>query len=286
MDWITKLNEAVSYIEDNLTGSVDCGKAAEIAECSAYHFQRMFTYLADTSLSEYIRRRKMSLAATDLQHGDKVLDVALRYGYESPTAFNRAFKAVHGIAPSAVKKQGSLIKAFPRVSFTVAVTGGTELSYFIAKKESFRIAGISIELDNNLEKNFAKVPRMWMKAALLGTVKKIASLQNNPSLPGILGVSIPESDDKWSYYIASATDKDTEHKFSSRIIPAFTWAVFPGEGTNRDIQLLEKRIVTEWLPSSGYEYDNGPDVEVYLTPDPKHAKYEVWIPVVKKQKMQ
>jgi len=112
MDWITKLNEAVSYIEENLTGSVDCGKAAEIAECSPYHFQRMFAYMANTSLSEYIRRRKMSLAAADLQHGDKVLDVALRYGYESPTAFNRAFKAVHGIAPSAVKKQGALMKAF------------------------------------------------------------------------------------------------------------------------------------------------------------------------------
>jgi AraC family transcriptional regulator len=282
MDWITKLNEAVAYIEKNLTGSIDCRKAAEIAECSPYHFQRMFAYLANVSLSEYVRRRRMSLAAADLQNGEKVIDVALKYGYESPTAFNRAFKTIHGTAPSEIRKKGTVIKAFPPVSFTLAISGGTELSYRVEKKESFRIAGISAELDNDLEKNFAKVPRMWMKAALLGTVRKIAALQDDPEVPGILGVSIPEEDDKWSYYIAAATKKDTGRRFQERIIQPFTWAIFPGEGTNKDIQILEKRIVTEWLPSSGYEYDNGPDVEVYLTPDPKHAKYEVWIPVVKK----
>jgi AraC family transcriptional regulator len=283
MDWITGLNEAVAYIEKNLAGSVDFKKAAGIAECSPYHFQRMFAYLANVSLSEYVRRRKMSLAAADLKNGEKVIDVALKYGYESPTAFNRAFKTIHGMAPTEIRKKGSLIKAFPPVSFSLAVTGGTELSYRIEKKGSFRIAGICAELDNDLEKNFAKVPKMWMKAALLGTVRKIAALQDNPEVPGILGVSIPEGDDSWTYYIAAATDRDTGGKFSERIIQAFTWAVFPGEGTAKDIQVLEKRIVTEWLPSSGYEYDNGPDVEVYLTPNPKHAKYEVWIPVIKKQ---
>jgi len=122
---------------------------------------------------------------------------------------------------------------------------------------------------------------MWMKASLFGTVKKIADLQDNPEVPGVLGVSIPEEDNSWIYYIASASSKNDE-KLQSTEIPSFTWAIFSGKGTNRDIQILEKRIVTEWLPTSGYEYDNGPDVEVYLSPDPKNAVFEVWIPVVKK----
>lgn len=114
--------------------------------------------------------------------------------------------------------------------------------------------------------------------------KKIADLQDNPEVPGVLGVSIPEEDNSWIYYIASASSKNDE-KFQSTEIPSFTWAFFSGKGTNRDIQILEKRIVTEWLPTSGYEYDNGPDVEVYLSPDPKNAVFEVWIPVVKKSKI-
>lgn len=283
MDMIEKFNEAVKYLEKHLQDEIDLEKAAECADCSLYHFQRMFSYLADMPLSEYIRRRRMSLAAEDIQSGEKILDVALKYGYDSPTAFNRAFKTVLGVAPSAIKKSGAVLKAFPPIKFSLSVSGGEELSYKIEKKDSFNITGIYAELANNLEENFMKVPKMWMKAALFGTVKKLAALQSNPKVPGILGVSIPGDNDKLRYYIASATTKATgKNKFETVTIPSFTWAVFSGKGTNKDIQVLEQRIVKEWLPSSGYEYDNGPDVEVYLTPDPNHAVFEVWIPVVKK----
>lgn len=286
MNMIDGFNKAMTYIEDHLTDTCDIDKAAEIAGCSTYHFQRMFAYLADVPVSEYIRKRKMSLAQADIQSGEKIIDVALKYGYESPTAFTRAFKAITGKAPSAVQKAGSSLKAFPPIKFSLSVTGGEELSYRIEKKDSFFITGISAELQNDLEKNFATVPKMWMKASLLGTVKKIAALQNNPEVPGILGVSIPGSNDKWKYYIASSSKARLSEaklgKFETAEIPSFTWAIFSGKGTSRDIQVLEQRIIKEWLPSSGYEYDNGPDVEVYLTPDPKNAVFEVWIPVVKK----
>lgn len=283
MDMIEKFNDAVSYIEQQLQDEIDIEKVAEKAGCSSYHFQRMFTYLADMPLSEYIRRRRMSLAATDIKAGERILDVSLKYGYDSPTAFNRAFKSVLGIAPSSAKKSDTVIKAFPRIHFCLTISGGTELSFRIEKKDAFTIMGISTELSNRLEENFMKVPKMWMKASLFGTVKKIAALQNNPAVPGILGVSIPENNDKWRYYIASATNASNE-KFETRIIPSFTWAIFSGKGTNKDIQVLEQRIIKEWLPSSGYEYDNGPDVEVYLSPDPKKAVFEVWIPVQKARK--
>ncbi len=180
MEWIERLNQAIGYMEEHLTDEIDYEQLGRIACCSAYHFQRMFAYMAGIPLSEYIRRRRMSLAAVDL-HGKemKIIDVAGRYGYSSPTAFNRAFQSVHGIAPSAVKNEGVSVKSFPPITFKVTVKG--------------------VE-----------------------------------------------------------------------------------EGTNQSIQELERRIVTEWLPTSGYEYGNAPDVEVYISPDPQNARYEVWIPVVKK----
>ncbi len=105
MEWIKRLNRAVNYMEENIRETIDIDEVARIACCSTYHFQRMFSYMADITLSEYIRRRKMSLAAVDLQSGkERVIDISLKYGYNSPTAFNRAFKSVHGIAPSQVKK--------------------------------------------------------------------------------------------------------------------------------------------------------------------------------------
>lgn len=114
MEWIERMNEAVRYIEEHLTEEMNYEELGKIACCSAYHFQRMFGYMANVPLSEYIRRRKMSLAAVDLQSSkEKIIDVALKYGYSSPTAFNRAFQAVHGIAPSMVRNEGNSVKSFP-----------------------------------------------------------------------------------------------------------------------------------------------------------------------------
>ncbi len=105
MEWIERLNKAVNYIEENITETIDMEEVSKIAYCSSYHFQRIFAYIADIPLSEYIRRRRMSLAAVDLQSGtEKVIDISLKYGYDSPTAFNRAFKSVHGIAPSQARE--------------------------------------------------------------------------------------------------------------------------------------------------------------------------------------
>ena len=106
MDWLRRLNEAITYIEDNLDGTIDYAQAAQKACCSAYHFQRMFSYMAEVPLSEYIRNRRLSRAAVDLQNGgDKVIDVAVKYGYDSPTAFTRAFQAFHGVTPTAAIEQ-------------------------------------------------------------------------------------------------------------------------------------------------------------------------------------
>lgn len=281
MDWIDRLNDAIEYIEAHLTNEIDYERLGQIACCSSYHFQRMFAYMAGVPLSEYIRRRRMSLAVVDLQSGRmKIIDVAGKYGYQSPTAFNRAFQSVHGIAPSAVKGEGVAVKSFPPVRFQITVQGAEALNYRIETKDAFRICGVSVPLDKDIEKNFAVIPGKWQEVAANGTLRRLAGMMDTPPM-GVLGVSLCNDAEAWKYYIAVPTSQPG-NGFDACTVPAATWAVFPGEGDNQSVQELERRIVTEWLPTSGYEYGSAPDVEVYLNPDPQNARYEVWIPVVKR----
>lgn len=282
MEWIERLNSAINYIEEHLTEEIEYEQLAQVVCCSTYHFQRMFGYMAGVPLAEYIRRRRMSLAAVDLLGGDeKIVDIGLKYGYTSPTAFNRAFQSVHGIAPSAVRKSGANVKSYPPISFKIMVKGVEEMNYRIEKKEEIRIVGISQPLHKEIEKNFEIVPQMWGKAAEDGTIPKLAALMNSQPM-GLLGVSACGEAEHWKYFIAVSSTAPLADGLEEYVIPAATWAIFSGSGTNLSIQELEQRIVTEWLPTSGYEYGNAPDIEVYINPDPANAQFEVWIPVVKK----
>lgn len=281
MEWVDRLNQSMRYIEEHLTEELDYGQLGRIACCSAYHFQRMFTYMAGVTLSEYIRRRKMSLAAVDLQSGEeKIIDIAQKYGYNSPTAFNRAFQGVHGIAPSAVRGEGVSVKSFPPITFAVTVKGAQQLQYRVETKDAFRIVGVSAPLYGEIESNFVAVPQLWQDVVSNKTVEKLAGMMDTPPM-GLLGVSACNDQEQWRYYIAVSTSKD-RGDFEEYTVPAATWAIFAGSGTNLSVQELERRIIQEWLPTSGYEYDNAPDIEVYLNPDPENAQFEVWIPVIKK----
>ena len=255
MEWIERLNKAINYIEENITKEIEYEQVAKIACCSTYHFQRMFAYMADVPLSEYIRRRRMSLAAVELQNDDKkIIDVALKYGYSSPTAFNRAFKSIHGVAPSVIKKREiTTLKAFPPISFKISIKGAEEMNYRIEKKEAFRIVGVSQPLHNELEKNFEIVPQMWQKVALDGTLQKLIPMMDSQP-QGVLGISICNNSEEWKYFISVSSTKSIDNTLEEYTVPAFTWAIFSGEGQcPQAIQELEKRIVTEWLPTSGYE---------------------------------
>ena len=281
MEWIDRLNDAISYIEGHLTDSIDTDQLGRIACCSAYHFQRMFSYMAGIPLSEYIRRRKMSLAAVDLQERNiKIIEVAGKYGYSSPTAFNRAFQSVHGIAPSAVWNEGASIKSFPAITFKITVKGAEEMNYRIESREAFRIVGVSVPLHKDIEENFTVIPSKWAEVSMNGTLQKLIGLMDTPPM-GVLGISLCNDEEAWKYYISVSSSKDADG-LEEYTVPAATWAIFSGTGTNQSIQELERRIVTEWLPTSGYEYGSAPDIEVYLNPDPQNAQYEVWIPVVKR----
>ena len=281
MEWIERFNNVINYIEENITQQIDYGEIAKIACCSSYHFQRMFTYMAGIPLSEYIRKRKMSLAAVDLQSGnEKVIDIAGKYGYNSPTAFNRAFQSIHRISPSAVKSGNVYVKSFPPLSFKIVVKGVEELNYRIEAKEAFRIIGVSAPLSKELEENFFVIPQMWQNCVINGTIEKLSQMIST-SPTGLLGISVCNDTEQWKYFIAVATSQ-VSPEFEEYTVPATAWAIFPGTGTNQSVQELERRIFTEWLPTSGYEYGNAPDIEVYINPDPENTVFEVWVPVRKK----
>lgn len=155
------------------------------------------------------------------------------------------------------------------------------MNYRIETKKAFRIIGVSAPLDKEIENNFKVVPEMWQEASVNGTIQKLAGIMDTQPM-GLLGVSVCNDEEQWKYFIAvSGTNAGDE--FEEYTVPASTWAIFSGTGTNQSVQELEQRIITEWLPTSGYEYANAPDIEVYLNPDPQNAQYEVWIPVVKKK---
>ena len=281
MEWIERLNQSINYIEEHLTDEIDYEQLGKITCCSSYHYQRMFTYMAGIPLSEYIRRRKMSLAAVDLRDKDvKIIDVSMKYGYSSPTAFNRAFQTIHGIAPSFIKNEGAMIKSFPPIKFNIIIKGEDGMNYRIENKEAFRILGVSMPLNNEVEKNFIEVPKMWQEMIQSGKVMVLTKYMDSQPM-GVLGVSACNDEEQWKYFIAVASTKN-DNKYEEYTVPAATWAIFSGEGSGMSIQELEKRIVTEWLPTSGYEYANAPDVEVYKSEDPSDMKFEVWIPVIRK----
>jgi len=282
MQWLQQLNESLQYIEDHLEGEISFQKAARIACCSTYHYQRMFTYIVGVPLSEYIRHRRLTKAAFDLQHGDKVLDVALRYGYESPTSFNRAFQNLHGITPSAAHKEDIQLKAYPRINFTITIKGETEMNYRIVTKEAFRVVGAGIQLPKDTDSNMQEIPKFWGKVNQEGLIPRLCTLINQEPA-GVLGVcGCGDQDESWRYYIAVATDKAVPQGLEEYTVPACTWAIFPGSGSLPNaIQELQKKIVAEWLPTSGYEYADAPDIEVYLTAGPGPVDFEVWVPVTR-----
>lgn len=286
MEWLKNIGAAIDYIENNLDKEISYDEAARIACCSTYYFQRIFSYISGVTLSEYIRRRRMTQAAFELQRTDsKVIDVALKYGYSSPTSFNRAFQSVHGITPLSAKSIGCTLNAYPSIQFSVKVSGGSAMSYHIEEKKGFRIVGIRTPLAEDAEENLHKVPVFWRQALQENDIPEIFKLSSgNPE--GILGVSVYHNPHDIYYYIAAASDKPVPQGMVEYEIPEAMWVVFKNDGIfKEDVQSVFRRFLTEFLPFSGYEYAELPDVEVYpiCKGQPMKGHSEVWIAIKKKE---
>lgn len=220
MEWLMKLSNAIDYIEANLDNEISYDEVAKIACCSTYYFQRIFTYVTGISLSEYIRRRRMTQAAFELQGSNqRVLDIALKYGYNSPTSFNRAFQNIHGITPVAAKNIGSTLSAYPPIKFSVNITGGSAMSYHIEEKAAMRIVGIRTPLAEDMETNLRNLPDFWQQSLNTELFKKICEFsQREPK--GILGISVYQDPDNIFYYIASSTNDPVPEGMYEYEIPA------------------------------------------------------------------
>ncbi|MDU1909647.1 effector binding domain-containing protein [Fusobacterium sp.] len=276
MEWIERLNKAVEYIEMNLEDKIDYAEASKIACCSVYHFQRMFSYIAGVTLGEYIRRRKMTKAAFELQRSDiKILELSVKYGYDSPTSFSRAFQSIHKISPSATRNKNIILKTYPKLIFSLSIKGEEELEYYITEKNSFDILGIGKKIEFNMEENFLSIPKFWNENIENEKIKKI--LEYNKRDRNILGVSLYKNNEIW-YYIAVLSDYKNIDGMENHKINESMWAVFKCmQPFSENLQKIYRRFYTEWLPYSGYTYGEIADIEIY--PDNDEKSMEVWFSI-------
>lgn len=292
MDTLYTYNKALAYIDEHLEGEIDIQSAAKIACCSEYHFRRMFSYLSGISLSEYIRRRKLTMAAKDLSENDvKVIDVAVKYGYKSPDSFSRAFQALHGVLPSQAGERGVRLKAFPKMTFKLTIGGEEEMNYNIVEKEDFKIAGIKKRVPlrfHGVNEEIAKMYEM-LNPDLIRRLKSLSDQKPE----GIISASANFSEERMEekgdldHYIGVITSNETLSDLDVLEVKKTTWAVFESIGPFPEtLQNIWGRIYSEWFPSSGFESVEGPEILWHESPDTSNPSYrsEIWIPVRSKQK--
>ncbi|MCL2373262.1 MAG: AraC family transcriptional regulator [Defluviitaleaceae bacterium] len=300
MDWLTRMSFAMQYIEENLAGEIDYNEIARIVCCSSHNFFRMFSFIADISLSDYIRRRRLTLAALELQNSDiKVVDLAAKYGYDSPVSFARAFAALHGVTPTEARAAGVTLKAYPRVSFQISIKGEKEMNYRIETREAFQVFGIeeifdaeAAHIDDGLAKR--KPSDLWTESMENGTNDKLES--DAGELPSFVGQNLHKvhavcdyketGPDTFPYMLCAFRGPGSKvDGYTIANIPAHTWAIFPSEkfkweDADTAIGSLYKRIFSEWLPTSNYEQVGSLDMELYGGDD-EFGYIEIWLAVRK-----
>jgi len=290
MDSLTSMNNAMQYIEEHLTDDIDYSEVSKIACCSEYHFKRMFSFLSGIGLSEYIRRRRLTLAALDLKDTNlRIIDVAVKYGYDSADAFSRAFHSMHGILPSEARSENTQLKAYPRMTFQLSIKGGCEMNYRIVEKGPFKLVGIKKRVPiifKGVNPEIAKMAEL-LTPEIIKQLKAISNVEPT----GIISASVNFSEGRMEekgeldHYIGVATSSNETADFDVLKIDASTWAIFESIGPFPEtLQNVWGRIYSEWFPSSGYEVASGPEILWNESPDTGNPKYrsEIWIPVKKK----
>ncbi|MGG0508823.1 AraC family transcriptional regulator [Priestia megaterium] len=290
MDLLKNMNRALHYIEENLTNDINFREVVKLALCSEYHFKRMFSFLAGITLSEYIRRRRLTLAAFELKDKNvKVIDIAIKYRYNSPDSFARAFQNLHGISPSEAKKDGRSLKAYPPMTFQLSIKGGDEMNYRIEEKEAFRIVGIKERVPIIFHGVNPKIAAMWqsLQDETIDTLKKLSNVKPLGLLSASVNFSEGRMEEKGEldHYIGVATTKNYPRNLIKLEVPALTWVVFEAVGPFPDtLQDVWGRIYSEWFPSSNYEQVKGPEIlwNEHKDVTSPTFKSEIWIPVSKK----
>ena len=291
MDWITGISKAIDYIEEHITEPTDYARAAKEACSSPFNFQRVFALLCGYTLGDYVRMRRLALAGEELLSTDaKVIDVALKYGYDSPESFSRAFTRFHGVSPSAVRK-GAAIHSFSRICVKLILTGGSIMEYRIEKKQAAKIICRRREFTKpGDDYTNREIPEFWNECGRDGSIQKLCGyIKDSAQFKGLLGVcfSTEMTDSGFPYGIGAEYDGESDpQNFEIVEIPAYTYAVFTVRGKMPDaFRETYRKICTEFFPQSGYEYGNGVEIEVYPSADVQNPDYtcEIWIAVKPKK---
>lgn len=286
LEWLIRMKDALAYMESKMAESIRIEDVAKIAHVSPFHFQRMFSMLTGFTVADYVRKRRLTLAAQELASSKiRVLDVALKYGYDSPESFAKAFRKAHGLSPSAAREPGVQLKAFPRLSFHLSLKGDQDMDYKIVEKPAFTIIGKSMEVTTRDGENFRRIPQFWTECNTDGTSDQLIQLAADNNWLGIC-MSMDMEKELLSYWIGVEADPAADPQgYETAVIPAASWAVFTSVGPMpHAIQNVWERIFQEWFPGTGYEHTGGPEFELYPPGDTAAADYvcEVWVPVVKK----
>ncbi len=272
--WIERFQESIDYMEQNLTEELDIEDIAGKAALSSFYYQRIFGALCGMTVGEYIRARRMTQAAQELTRKDvKVIDIAVKYGYDSPDSFTKAFQKFHGITPSQAKEPGAPLRSFAPLHIKITMEGGNMLDYRIVEKAPFTIVGVKRPF--NSDTSYQEIPKFWDEWLSQGEKRPIM---------GTFGVCIDMRAKLFDYWIADLYFpwEDIPEGCDTRVIPGSYWAQFPC--TMKTLQDTNTRIWSEWLPAlKGYSLAGEYDIEVYLPPEENSndMKVYIWVPLKK-----
>jgi AraC family transcriptional regulator len=292
MDWFDKLNLAIEYMENNIDDKNSIAEASKVACCSSFHFQKMFYAIIGITPAEYIRRRRLTLAATELAIGNmRTIDIALKYGYESPNSFTRAFRNMHGINPRDVRKYGAKLSAYNRISLHVEIKGGKSVDYRIIEKPAFKILGKSKVFTH--DNFFNDAPKFWKEYVSTEEYQTLWNIAKGKwgivTEAPLMSVYLPDVNGKKDTFtdilgIENILKTDNK-KFTTYNIPAATYAEF--SCTYQTAARMNRYIYGEWMPSTGHERDaNKPDIAAYFPVafmSTRGMGVRWWIPIVKKK---
>ena len=285
MEWAEAIRDAVSFMEKHIMEEITMYDVAAHVNVSPFYFHKGFSILCGYSITEYIRNRRLALAGEELLTSDvTIMELAMKYGYDSPDSFTKAFTRFHGHSPSIVRKNKTMLKAFAPLRLTISLKGGQTMDYRITKKEAFTVLAASKEF--RYENAKRDIPLYWEEHYTSGRGKYVC---------GMFGINIDPQmgNERFEYLIADIYNPsvDIPEGYVVKTIPAFTWAVFPCKGAiSQTMQNVNAKIFSEWLPAlQDSEFAAGYCVEMYDAPDKypngtEDEDYyaEIWIPIKKK----
>ena len=272
--WIEGFQESIDFMEQNMTEDLDIEEIAGKAALSPFYYQRIFGALCGMTVGEYIRARRMTLAAQELNRKDvKVIDIAVKYGYDSPDSFTKTFQKFHGITPSQAREPGAPLRSFAPLHIRITMEGGNMLDYNIVEKAPFTIIGVKRPF--NSDTSYQEIPKFWDEWLAQGEKRPIM---------GTFGVCIDMKGKDFDYWIADLYFpwEDIPEGCETRVIPGSTWAQFPC--TVETLQDTNTKIWSEWLPAlQGYTLAGEYDIEVYLPPEmgSDEMSVSIWVPLNK-----